>query len=304
MTVLNHFIHEGLRRNFNHMSPLQRPMSLDVVDYTDYRFEIARVNSFVDWTVPFMDPRKLAAAGFYYTGEKDLVKCFECRCLLCGWVEGDNAMVEHQRWSGRCRFVNNIPCGNVPIGVDPKTIPPYVKGKDVCGLYGLKYKPNSGPENSLNAEDGMKSNANFPGKNPDTKIDVFFDDKSDAKSTVEIGDMVGSEYPQYASYKQRLISLQSWPKEKFQKKEDLAAAGFFYRGFLDQTFCYYCGMGLTSWEPTDDPMQEHIKWAPSCQFIKKIQARKQSKKSDDQCVSSEAKTEAGPSHESKTSDST
>ncbi|XP_012229106.2 death-associated inhibitor of apoptosis 1 [Linepithema humile] len=306
MTAVDYSRYEDLRGNLNHLSHSPKSMTSDVVDYTDYRFEIARVGSFFNWTVPFMEPKKLAAAGFYYTGEKDTVKCFECKYFLSGWQQGDNPMTEHQRWSARCRFVRNIPCGNVPIGVDPKTIPSYSRGKDICGLYGLTYKPNSGPENNLNTEEGnkMSSNTNFPGKNPDTKIDVFFDAKSDTKSTVEVNDIIGVEYPKYTSYTERLQSFQSWPKEKSQKKEDMAAAGFFYSGVSDRTFCYYCGIGLINWEPSDNPINEHNKWASECPFIKskKVQTKRQSTKNDDQCVP-EAKTETDSLRESKTSDS-
>lgn len=280
MTEIYHYGHRDSRR--------EMLISHDEVDYTDYRFEVARLDSFVRWNVSFMDPRKLAAAGFYYTGRKDEVKCFECQGSLCDWVENDNPMVEHQRWLGRCRFVRNIACGNVPIGVDPNTIPSYFKRKKDVSYesYGLKYKPFSGPDNDLKFEEWIAASL----------------DKSQMERTISRSDL-DAEYLEYASYTRRLQSFKSWPEEKAQKKEDLAAAGFYYSGFSDQTLCYHCGIGLKNWEPKDVPMQEHIKWSPECQFIKRIQTNKQSRE-DDQDVPPEPKTEdVSPSRESKTPNS-
>lgn len=90
----------------------------DEVDNCDYRFEAARLQSFEDWPVPFIERETLAADGFYYTGVCDVVRCFECLLELSQWVEGDNPMVDHQRWSPECRFIRKMPCGNVPIGED------------------------------------------------------------------------------------------------------------------------------------------------------------------------------------------
>lgn len=112
-----------------------------------YCFEENRVHSFAGWSVTFLDLRTLAAAGFYYTGKSDIVKCFECGIEISQWMEGDKPMTEHQRFSAFCRFIRKIPCGNVPIGVCPSMIPkPEPRGRDVCGLYGLEYRPTSTPD--------------------------------------------------------------------------------------------------------------------------------------------------------------
>ncbi|XP_068987662.1 putative inhibitor of apoptosis, partial [Bombus flavifrons] len=50
-------------------------------NYADFRFEAVRRSSFRNWPVSFIDPVSLAAAGFYYTGEADIVRCFECQLL-------------------------------------------------------------------------------------------------------------------------------------------------------------------------------------------------------------------------------
>ncbi|KAG5336189.1 DIAP1 inhibitor, partial [Acromyrmex heyeri] len=201
-----------------------------------------------------MDPKKLAAAGFFYTKKKDTVKCFECQITLSNWIADDNPKAEHQRWSGKCRFVRNVPCGNIPIGADPSTISKIPKRVDICGLYGLKYMALSAPDND-------------PQEIPEAVESVVNSDSS-------------SKQPTYASYERRLRSFEICTYDTiYEKKEELAKAGFFYLSGLfepsDQTMCFYCGKCLRAWERTDDPVKEHIRWYPQCKFIKKILAQKE-----------------------------
>ncbi|XP_029672636.1 E3 ubiquitin-protein ligase XIAP-like isoform X2 [Formica exsecta] len=222
----------------------------DETDNIDYRLESARLESFKNWPCAWMKPEKLAAAGFYYIGDKDKVKCFECHVEICQWQPDDSPMVDHQRWSGRCRFVRNVPCGNVPIGADPSTIPASVpKGIDVCGPYGTVYMPYSGPDNEdFSTENAMKFN---------------------------IGGLTATrpKHPEYASYDARLCTFETWPKAMSQTKEELAAAGFFYTGNGDQTLCYHCGGGLRDWEPEDDPWEQHAKWFDYCSYLLMVKGR-------------------------------
>ncbi|XP_012276927.1 death-associated inhibitor of apoptosis 1 isoform X2 [Orussus abietinus] len=234
-----------------HIPPPTLPLltHVDEVDNIDYRFEDARLESFRNWPIPFMDPAKLAAAGFYYTGEGDKVRCFECQVEICQWIEGDNPMVDHQRWSGRCRFIRKQPCGNVPIGVDPQTVPPPLpRSRDVCGPYGVEYRPTSGPDNHSFTKDlQLPSNAKL--------------------GCLGLGRPKGPCHPEYASYDARLRTFESWPKSMPQTKEQLADAGFFYTGKGDQTLCYHCGGGLKDWEPEDDPWEQHAKWFSKCYYL-------------------------------------
>lgn len=213
----------------------------------DYRFESTRLASYKGWPKEYMKPEKLAEAGFYYTGVTDKVKCFECQIEICEWQEGDNPMIDHQRWSGKCRFVRNVPCGNVPIGTDPSTIPADVpKGIDVCGPYGSIYMPYSGPDHE-DQEIEERVNCRLRASRP--------------------------KHPEYANYANRLASYNRWPKAMSQTKEELAEAGFYYTGYGDQTLCYHCGGGLRDWEPNDNPWVEHAKWFENCPYLLVSQGR-------------------------------
>ncbi|KAG7201967.1 hypothetical protein KM043_004667 [Ampulex compressa] len=246
---------------------------IDEVDNVDYRFESARLQSFENWPVPFMEPEKLAAAGFYYIGEGDKVRCFECHVEISQWIEGDNPMVDHQRWSGRCRFIRKIPCGNVPIGVDPDSVPlPRPRSRDVCGPYGIEYRPGSGPDcHSFSNDLQLPSTAKL--------------------CCLGLGRPKGPTHPEYASYDARLRTFESWPKSMPQTKEQLADAGFYYTGKGDQTLCYYCGGGLKDWEPEDDPWEQHAKWFSKCYYLLMVQGQEYVNKITGQHMSPPSKEE-------------
>lgn len=265
------------------------PLKNDDVDYTDYRFESARLDSFVNWPLTFIDPKKLAAAGFFYTKRDDEVRCFMCLIILSQWSEGDDPMVEHQRWSGKCLFVRNAPCGNVPIGADP-TMSPKPKRLDTCGIYGVKYMPCSGPDNDLKTEEAVNPGLVHPEISNDVEITVFWDSHTNANFTAKLVDVLGSKEPTYASYERRLRSFAMWPERMCQSKEDMAAAGFFYHSGLfsssDQTMCFYCGGCLKAWQPTDEPIKEHVKWFPECRFIQRLIEKQKLEEKGDLCTSS------------------
>nr|XP_031849592.1 death-associated inhibitor of apoptosis 1-like isoform X2 [Nomia melanderi] len=143
-------------------SPIQSHLLNNEVDNIDYRFELARLQSFENWPVQYIEPEKLAAAGFYYTGEGDKVRCFECSIEICHWVEGDNPMIDHQHWSAWCRFIRKINCGNVPIEVDPSTnLPPRFRSRDICGHYGIEDRPISGLDNHDQSKLQLLADAGF-----------------------------------------------------------------------------------------------------------------------------------------------
>lgn len=247
---------------------------IDEVDNIDYRFEQARLQSYQNWPVPhIIEPKKLAAAGFYYTGEGDKVKCFECHVEICQWVEGDNAMVDHQRWSARCRFIRKINCGNVPIGVDPNTVlPQRPRSTDECGLYGVVYRPTSGPDNhNLTSELQLPSTAKL--------------------GCLGLGRAKGPLHPEYASHDARLRSFETWPKIMAQTKEELADAGFYYTGKSDQTLCYHCGGGLKDWELEDDPWEQHAKWFSKCYYLLMVKGQEYVNKVTGQHISPPTKEE-------------
>ncbi|XP_012350956.1 baculoviral IAP repeat-containing protein 3 [Apis florea] len=213
-------------------------ISNDEIDNIDYHFEIARLQSFKNWPVSYIEPKKLAAAGFYYTGECDKVRCFECQVEICQWVRGDIPMVDHEKWSAKCRFICKINCGNVPI--DPNTM--------------VQPRSSSYLEHQLTSSvDDYSTELQLP--------------RIVKLSCLNLEEPKKPAYPEYGSYDARLNTFSTWPSFKLQTKEQLADAGFYYTGKDDQTICYYCACGLRDWEPEDKPWEQHAKWFPKCYYL-------------------------------------
>ena len=73
------------------------------------------------------------------------------------------------------------------------------------------------------------------------------------------------KFPLFISRCVRESSFERWPLNLSAR--EMAEAGFFYSGYSDQVYCFYCGLGLHEWEPLDDPVTEHMKWYKNCGYI-------------------------------------
>ncbi|XP_029463732.1 E3 ubiquitin-protein ligase XIAP isoform X2 [Rhinatrema bivittatum] len=72
--------------------------------------------------------------------------------------------------------------------------------------------------------------------------------------------------PDMVQYEARLKTFETWIHTV--NKEQLAKAGFYRLGNEDDaTRCFYCGGGLNSWQPNDDPWEQHAKWFPGCNYL-------------------------------------
>ena len=50
---------------------------------------------------------------------------------------------------------------------------------------------------------------------------------------------------------------------------DVAARIFvIFLGREDLTRCHQCGIGLKDWGKADNPLSEHVRYSPDCQFLK------------------------------------
>ncbi|GAB6032528.1 Baculoviral IAP repeat containing [Chamberlinius hualienensis] len=74
--------------------------------YPTYATRESRKESFKNWPsdIP-QDTESLAAAGFFYLGTTDSVKCFQCGGGLKNWEASDIPWEEHARWFPNCRYV-------------------------------------------------------------------------------------------------------------------------------------------------------------------------------------------------------
>jgi hypothetical protein len=80
---------------------------------TKYVTCMSRLKTFLKWQLindykPFITPFTLSQAGFYYTDNKNIVKCFDCEIEIGDWKEGDIPLDEHKKRSSHCDFINSI----------------------------------------------------------------------------------------------------------------------------------------------------------------------------------------------------
>ena len=134
--VCEETIRRASRKNFadiysNTAVSAAEPVPADIIidltlpDLERLKVESARLATFRDWperVASIVDPRDLAKAGLFYTGQTDRVQCAFCRGYLRNWVQGDIPADEHRRLFPDCSFVRSIEIGTFDI-VDHKQFP-------------------------------------------------------------------------------------------------------------------------------------------------------------------------------------
>uniref|UniRef100_A0A8C5Q918 E3 ubiquitin-protein ligase XIAP n=1 Tax=Leptobrachium leishanense TaxID=445787 RepID=A0A8C5Q918_9ANUR len=82
--------------------------------YPDMCDEEKRLQTFHNWpNYVRITPKELAAAGLFYAGNDDQVKCFCCGGKLMNWEPSDKAWTEHRKHFPDCFFVLGRNVGNV-----------------------------------------------------------------------------------------------------------------------------------------------------------------------------------------------
>lgn len=236
-----------------------------------YHTEVTRLDSFSNWSIPFISKTELARYGFYFVGPNDMVKCYFCRVEIGLWEPNDNVLSEHLRWSPYCPLLRKRQTNNVPIDssfLDQLPEPSY----DTCGIrirensvaengYSSSDRSSSGslssPPSSLTSESSMMSNTS-----------VGYQLQQHQQQQEQQQQQKRPEYPNYAIEAKRLESYEDWPKFMKQKPKELSDAGFFYTGKSDRVKCFSCGGGLKDWEAEDEPWEQHAMWYSNCEYLK------------------------------------
>ena len=95
--------------------------------------------------------------------------------------------------------------------------------------------------------------------------------KMNSSLTVLFGQSL--KFNDFAEYVDRLSSFETWPQQMNQDKYTLAQAGFIYKKEGDIVECFACGVKLSQWKPSDNPLTEHKKWSPECVYLQLTGAR-------------------------------
>ncbi|XP_033118499.1 putative inhibitor of apoptosis isoform X2 [Anneissia japonica] len=204
-----------------------------------------RLVTFLSWPIQsIISETSLAKAGFFYTQKSDMVECYSCHGKIKDWQIGDDAFKEHKRHFPRCPLVQNIQIDEDVDEVDSASV-------------SSKFTFNQNNRILINSP-LFAAQQNQTARIVDTNKTLHHRQPPQLTRTL---------YPQYCDAPARLntFRLQDW--EGQQTPENLVEAGFFSVGEKDQTKCFYCGGGLRSWGPNDDPWIEHAKWFPKCDWL-------------------------------------
>ncbi|NWU47750.1 BIR7B protein, partial [Dromas ardeola] len=75
-------------------------------EYPEMVTEEMRLSTFRNWPrYTDMRPEQLARAGFFYTGQDDVVRCFYCDGGVRNWSLSDDPWREHAKWYPGCEFL-------------------------------------------------------------------------------------------------------------------------------------------------------------------------------------------------------
>lgn len=207
-----------------------------------------RLETFVNWNVPFIDKRQLARTGFYFIGPNDVVKCFFCTVEIGCWEPDDNPIDEHLKWAPNCPLMRGRETSNDPIDADElKRILPTVS-YDTCGI------------RELHASAYVESRVSPPLSPPIGH---------QAEMAIH-----RPEHPEFQIEANRFASYEDWPNSLKQKPKELAEAGFYYTGKGDRVVCFSCGGGLKHWEESDKPWEQHAMWYSKCEYLKLVKGQK------------------------------
>ncbi|XP_052810191.1 baculoviral IAP repeat-containing protein 7-B-like [Mya arenaria] len=76
-----------------------------------------------------------------------------------------------------------------------------------------------------------------------------------------------AKFPEYSKPAAREETFRKCSPGVFQISTDLLVeAGFYYTGPADCVTCYHCGILFRQWEAGDVPLDQHLQWAPHCEF--------------------------------------
>ncbi|WAR07969.1 XIAP-like protein [Mya arenaria] len=252
----------------------------------------SRLDTFTAWSHSAPTPQTLAAAGFFFTGVEDHVRCFACDGGLRQWDAGDNPWVEHCRWFPAYHFARTSKgdqyIERIQASVD--------QGEDLSELEETRPSGNISP--TLKDLNIRKRNEIRPIQQEAEAVDthvyndgILLPNPSHWRAGIRLGEDANAHeqnnistyesaraddksrsnrkrprYPGKTTVENRLDTFNAWP-HLAPTPQTLAVAGFFFTGDADLVRCHQCGIGLKDFSLVDDPMSEHIKHADSCDFL-------------------------------------
>lgn len=240
-------------RNVTIDPPGRRP------DHPQMENEQKRLESFRRWPrFAVLSAESLVKLGFFYSGVRDEVVCYNCGIRLGLWERHPDPITRHTSKSPDCevayqsRFSNIIGSSTNVASVTP-TAPE-------------KFTYPATPQVTPDLEEisswsrpllGMQST-------PHSAI-------AGSENTEVLSKAHSTEAGRLASFDNRLSTFDHrWPTSCPVKPVDLARAGFFFTGQADSVQCFSCHVALRGWVEGDTAEGEHRLHAPYCPFLNRL----------------------------------
>lgn len=268
-------------------------------------FERSRLRTFQSW--PSNSPvssKRIAKAGFFYTGHQHEVQCFACGVKISDWNYNDCVMAKHRAKDPGCPFVKNPEAaGNVSVEneenyktesgrlatfsnwpvsfiVSPESLAKtgfyYLKQGDkvkctYCSIIIGRWEPGDIAEAEHKRQSpscvflNRDNQQNGALANQSNMINLRALDEDMRDLGVQNHRI--PKHPNLSTLDSRLSTFTAWPRDNPLGPHSLAVAGFFYDGHGDQVRCFHCDGGLLKWTSGDEPWSEHARWFPECHFV-------------------------------------
>ena len=250
-----------------------------------------------------VSPPDLAAAGFYYVGIGDRVRCFSCGGCVHRWEHGDCPLTEHRRLFPHCAFLKTHLRDAGQVLYDPSD-QSFVDRFEACPRMNEEaarlttFEDWPAPARSIVLPAALARAGFYYTGSSDTvrcafcKVYIRHWEPGDlafrrhrrqspgctlvlrtCTSNIPLPD--GPQHdPEDDHVKDmhfealRLATFSTWPAQLAISASELASAGFFYAGVGDRVRCFACGGILFDWEPGQAAIQRHGECFPDCLFVR------------------------------------
>ena len=254
----------------------------------------SRIRTYVSWPHSkshTLNVEEMTDAGFFYTGYGDSVTCFHCGGKIRCWESYHDPINEHIKHFPTCEFAQSL-VGKYGASTRPKEpvmkdvtsrIRTYVKWPHIksatlnakqMALAGFFYLGYADEVRCFHC--GVRLRSWRPSDDPVAEHIKSFPHCEFAQSLITKCDSQ-PKHPIMGDVRARIESYTKWPRCTTHTPTRMAEAGFYYVGYCDCVRCFHCDGGLRNWFPEDDPVTEHYRIFPRCDFIQSI-VREQNRK--------------------------
>ena len=268
-----------------HKKPPKKKIDMSLVDNRLKTFGWMRPR----WEVEGVDYHPIASAGFYYTGQEDITKCFECDIVLCDWSAHDDPLELHFNKSPNCAYLRK----DHPMAVEDLCSSKF----DMYKEFGIRVKSfNTYPHRGYTIDAKSIANSGFFYTGADDKTQCFAcgfvkrnwtkeDDPifvhrnfynecpylkkidKNLHENASSNEAVALKKPDYSIASVRLLSFKHYSTQHNIDKEDFVNAGFFFLSPPQTVKCFACNLVVDCWLPGDTPLKKHLQLNSSCPFL-------------------------------------